>query len=71
MLEKPERRRSGIGADASASTGTGSRRRKELFHPPKYNPRTPNDWWPFDRVDGRILVRAHRDAIQDIEDAPI
>lgn len=70
MSEKPEKQQSDTGVGASASTVTGSRQKKKSLPPPKYNPRTPNDWWPFDRVEGRILVRAHRDAVQNIEEAP-
>jgi hypothetical protein len=71
MSEKPERPQCDTGEGVSASTATGSRQKKKSLPPPKYNPNTPNDWWPFDRVDGRILVRAHRNSIQDLEEAPI
>jgi hypothetical protein len=32
---------------------------------------TKNSWWPFDRVDGRILEHLHKQAIHDVEEAPI
>ena len=32
---------------------------------------TTNAWWPFDRVDGRILEQLHKQAILDVEEAPI
>ena len=32
---------------------------------------TTNAWWPFDRVDGRILEQLHKQAVHDVEEAPI
>ena len=32
---------------------------------------TSNAWWPFDRVDGKILEQLHKEAIQQLEEAPI
>ena len=33
---------------------------------------TENSWWPFERVDGRLLERMHREKLRDsVEVAPI
>ena len=33
---------------------------------------TENSWWPFERVDGRLLERMHREKLRDsVEGAPI
>lgn len=32
---------------------------------------TTNSWWPFERVDGRILEALHKQAIHNVEEAPI
>lgn len=71
MSEKPARVQPDTGEGVSASMVTGSRQKRKSSLQPKYNPSAPNDWWPFDRVEGRILVRAHRNSIQDLEEAPI
>lgn len=33
---------------------------------------TQNSWWPFDRVDGKLLEKLHREKLRDsVEEAPI
>ena len=30
-----------------------------------------NTWWPFDRVDGRLLEKLHKQSIINLEEAPL
>jgi hypothetical protein len=57
--------------DSQQTKLSSPKKRSNKTHKTTLELLTKNAWWPFDRVDGRLLVKLHKQSINNLEESPL